>query len=86
MITALLILAHVCLTVGILFFFYGRAYKRGCNDTRASLIGFAGHRAIDCDVLARKRKGNNFGDQMYRAALKGNADAYRDIANTLRES
>lgn len=84
MIPFLIFLAVLCAVIGLMFWFYQRVHDRARRDLRAQIISFCSSNFDECNKLVGKRKGNNFNDQMYRAAMKGNADAYRSVADALR--
>lgn len=89
MIPFLIFLAVLCAVIGVMFFFYDRVYKHGRKDALKTISDWAANESRACSALAQKRKGNNFGDQMYRAAIKGHVDAFDSVvfaAHTLDQS
>lgn len=83
--TILFIVLQISLVFAIVFWAMSFAHKRAQESLRVSLLSWVAHRKIDCEELAKKRKGNNFGDQIYRAAMKGNADAYLSVIDALNQ-
>lgn len=79
----LVIVALISLQIGVFFWSYSRSYKRGRQELKDTLRQWALDNAHECERLMAKRKGNNFGDQMYRASMKGNADAFLDMEEAL---
>jgi len=84
MLTVLLSLLPLSLSIAVMFFFFDRVAKRARRDLIVYLIDVYGQAQNECIDLAKRRKGNNFGDQMFRADARGAAEAYRNASDVLR--
>lgn len=71
--------------VGVIFLCWRRVAYRERRRIISDLTDACLDQIDECMDARAKRKGNNFGDQIFRATIKGQEDAFRATVDILKQ-